>query len=250
MAGYQNDDVGGCRKIVEAKFEEGGGYCHCHRRLSFVQCKGDEQVSMEREIEGDCKYTDPRQTVHLCCCLCQRMFPGKPWRDRARFHELAHVLIKNRQFDATASWEERLKMARDLEDFENLPPFDENALQDFENLPPFDENALRDYLDSKFMAKRYIFDEDDNKVFGNMAVGDYIALMRAQGFRDMNTGICFSLDKNSILRPSPDKRLVGGNYDNGNVQFVFEVLNWGRNTIDDAEFRASLQTLYSEYVIQ
>ena len=75
--------------------------------------------------------------------------------------------------------------------------------------------------------------------------------MRIQNFRDMNTGVRMSLDRASILRPSPDNILVGGNYDKGNIQFVFEVLNMGRKTIDDgiAEFRAYLQILYSEYVI-
>ena len=161
MASHQSDNISGCREIVEALFRKGEGCCHCHKRLSFVKCKGDEQASIEREIEVDCKYTDPRQKNHLCCNLCQKMFRGKPWGDRQKFHEVALFWIKQGKFDATASWEGRLKMAQDLEDFENLPRFD--------------EEALRGYFNNRYMNDRCKFDVDDEMFFGNMTVDDYIA---------------------------------------------------------------------------
>jgi hypothetical protein len=93
------------------------------------------------------------------------MFPGEPWEDRWKFHEAAHVWIKQKRFDANATWDERLKMCQ--------------ALEELENLPPFDEKALKRYLSSAFMC-------NCDKVGGDMNVGDYIALMREQNFRDMN----------------------------------------------------------------
>ncbi len=74
---------------------------------------------------------------------------------------------------------------------------------------------------------------------------DVIDLLRRQSFRDMNTGVRLSLEPGSIFKPSSDQIKAGGNYNKGNVQFLFRVLNLGKNKTDATEFRAHIQTLHS-----
>ena len=47
----------------------------------------------------------------------------------------------------------------------------------------------------------------------------------------------------SIFKPSSDQIKAGGNYNKGKAQFLFRVLDLGKNKTDDAEFRAYIQTL-------
>ena len=238
MASHSSVKVAPCKAILKKLMAQpGSNKClHCGQVLSFVRHSDAKTRFKQASVDKKNKeaYTHPKQKNRLVCLFCQYCFGGDaatryPDEDRAKFHVEACSHIHKGDFDANASWDQRIAMNK--------------KLHTSENSEPFTEEEMAKYLNSTFMDHRHII-VNKQKVFGNMTKDDYRKLFIEQSFRDMNTGKRLSLNPKSTLYASPDQIKPHGNYDIGNVQFTALPLNLGKIDFCDVEFRDCIQTLY------